>query len=88
MDLHKETQGLDLAGDKKRKSTYTTEVAAPDKKADLKLGHGQQSDVQHPDHSGILNEVTLSAEVQELEKQVVINSNLITRLELTQHANS
>ena len=73
MDPHKETHSLDLARDKKRKSTYATEVAAPDKKADLKLGDGQLSEFQHQDESSMPNEVTLCAEVQELEQQVVIN---------------
>jgi len=73
MDPHKEIQSLDLARDKKRKSTYATEVAAPDKKADLELGDGQPSEVQHQDGTSIPNKVNLAAEVQELEKQVVIN---------------
>jgi len=88
MDVHKETQAQDLVGDKKRKSTYATEVAAPDKKADLKLGDGQLSQVQYQDHSSIPNEFSFSAKVQELEEQVVIDSNLVARLGLTQHANS
>lgn len=86
MDPHKETQASDLASNKKRKFVYTTEVATPDKKLDSKLGDGQLSKGQQPVQSVVPNEATLSAEVQKLERQVLITLDLITRLELTQHA--
>ena len=77
-----------MASDKKRKFMYTTEVATPDKKVDSKLGDGQLSKGQQPVQSVVPNEATLSAEVQELKRQVLITLNLITRLELTQYADS
>lgn len=86
MDSHKETQVSDLASDKNRKSTYATEVATPGKRMDSKPEDDQASEVQQSDDP---TEATLLAEVQGLEKQVVINLKFsITRLELTRYANS
>lgn len=88
MDSHKETQALDLASDQKRKSTYATKVATPSKKINLNLEDGQLSEVQQPAHQDLPNEATLSAEVQELERQVPTASNRGNRLELIAYANS